>query len=164
MAVGFAIIGFINPSFIMLTLIAVFIFFGASAEERMVRIKVAFEGKDARDFLPTGVRMLSTEDTIRSVVHSLQGSGTFVLPVTNAVGTLAGAVESNDLQQALDKGHGDDTVRRFVRTGFPLIDADMPASQAYYLLRSHKAPVAGIIQDNVFVGLVRFDDLARAIG
>jgi len=53
-AVLFVIIGFVDTSFIMLPLIAVFIFFGAMTEERMVRVKMNLDGKRARDFVLPG--------------------------------------------------------------------------------------------------------------
>jgi len=162
-AIGFAIIGFIDPTFIMLPLIAIFIFFGATSEERIVRVKASLDGMSTRDFLPTGVPMLTTDDTVGSIAPGLASYGAFAFPVTNEERTLAGAVESEDLRRAIESGRLEESLRRFVRTGFPLIEASAPASQAYYLLQSHKLPVAGVVENNGFLGLVYFDDLAHAI-
>ncbi|MCK4773722.1 MAG: site-2 protease family protein, partial [Candidatus Krumholzibacteria bacterium] len=60
-AVLFVIIGFVDTSFIMLPLIAVFIFFGAMTEEKMVRVKLNLDGKRARDFILHDVPIADAE-------------------------------------------------------------------------------------------------------
>ena len=60
-AVLFVIIGFVDTSFIMLPLIAVFIFFGAMTEEKMVRVKLNLDGKRARDFILPGAPIADAE-------------------------------------------------------------------------------------------------------
>ena len=50
-AIAFVVIGFKSTNFIMLPLVAVFVFVGAMTEERMVRIKFGLGDKCARDFV-----------------------------------------------------------------------------------------------------------------
>ena len=39
---------------------------------------------------------------------------------------------------------------------FPIVNAEMPAVQAYYFLKSEKQPVAAVIDSNAFAGLLHF--------
>lgn len=163
-AILFVIIGFMRSEFIMLPIIAVFIYFGAISEERMVKVKVAFEGKSARDFLRGDIEVLSTADTVQSVVPIVNERTPFALPVTDAYRTLAGAVATQDLLAAAGEGRGDDTLAGLVKTGFPLIEGDTPAAQIYYLFKTQKLPLAGIMHHDRYLGLLFFDDLAAALG
>jgi stage IV sporulation protein FB len=163
-AIIFAVIGFVNTGWIMLALVAVFVFFGATMEERMLRVKVLLEGKSARDFLAEQAVMLAVEDSVETALRLIDNEERFAFAVTDRTGTLAGAVEARDIRQAVTEGKLNEPLDRIVKTGFPLIEGSTPAIQTYYLLRSHKVPLAGIIHDNVFLGLVLYKDIAKKIG
>ncbi|MDH3215822.1 MAG: site-2 protease family protein [Candidatus Krumholzibacteria bacterium] len=160
-AILFVLIGFVNTQFIMLPLIAVFIFFGAIAEERTVRLKERLGGKRAEDFVCQHLPMLTADETLENASVIVGDSRLFAFPVFDAHGNLMGVVETRELKDALVKGRTADSLRAYVKTGFPLIASDTPASQVYHFLRSHKLRLAAITrQDNGFLGLITIDDLA----
>ncbi|MFQ5512245.1 MAG: site-2 protease family protein [Candidatus Krumholzibacteriia bacterium] len=162
-AIIFALLGFADQRFIMLPLIAVFIFFGAISEERMIRVKIGLDKRCVRDFVAPIVPISSTAITVDGALALLAGTGLAALPVTDGEGSRSGAVLASDLEGARGDGMGADTVERFVHTGFPLIEAGTPAIHAYYMLRSNKQPVAGIVEGGKFIGLMFLDDVTRAI-
>lgn len=163
-AILFVLIGFVNTQFIMLPLIAVFIFFGAISEERMVRIKVHLEGKQARDFVRIDTPTLAEDDTVESVFPFLTDSSLLVFPVGDAEGRLVGVVEAADLKGVRDSGSPSGLVRDHVRTGFPAIKDDTPAPQMYQFMRSHRHRFAAVIaQDETLAGVVTMDDLKKVI-
>ncbi len=162
-AIGFAILGFADQRFIMLPLIGVFIFFSAMSEEKMIRIRIGLGEKWARDFIVRGNTMLFPNSTVESAAASLEPGQPFALPITNADGSLVGAVEATDVRQAMKRGMGGTPLEPWVKTEFPLIDAGTSAMQAYYILHSHKRRLAGIMENGQFLGLVFYDDLTAAI-
>jgi stage IV sporulation protein FB len=164
-AILFVLIGFVNTHFIMLPLVAVFVFFGAISEERMVRIKTALDGRQARDFIRDEAPMLVVDETVDEALARVGDLRVFALPVGDESGTLVGVVETGDVRAAQADNHGAASLKDYIKTGFPLIQADTPATQLYYFLRSHKLKLAAITQhDGRFLGLVDADDLAKGVG
>ena len=162
-AILFVLVGFLDARFLMLPLIAVFVFFGAISEEKMVRVRVSLDSKKVRDFVPPHVGFLSVDDTIESAAAMIERTGAWALPVTSGEGALAGAVDATELAAAMSAGRGDEPLNEIAITGFPLIDGDAPASNAYYILKKRRLPLAGVIEGGRYVGLVNFNDLAKEI-
>jgi stage IV sporulation protein FB len=161
-AIAFAVIGFTSSSLLMLPVIAVFIFYGATSEERMVRLRYGLGAKTARDFLADELPMLMTDEAVWEATDRLSGATRRVAPVTDREGVLAGVIDRAELDDAMSNGGRDDPLERYARTGFPLVDAAVPAIQAYYVLRSRRMPLAGLVENDRFVGIVFMDDLAGA--
>ncbi|MCZ6538777.1 MAG: site-2 protease family protein [Chloroflexi bacterium] len=162
-AVLFVIVGFRNPRFIMLPVIAVFIFFGAISEERIVRVKVALKGRRSRDFLRRNVPMLRASETVEAVVGVIGTDDSAAWAVTDDTGEFIGAVVRKDLFAAIERGNSHEPVATYARSEFPRVDAEMPAIQTYYLMRADKIPLVGVVADGRYEGLVFFEDMAAAV-
>jgi Zn-dependent protease len=104
-AVLFVIIGFVDTSFIMLPLIAVFIFFGAMTEEKMVRVKLNLDGKRARDFIlhdvpigdPEGLPLIAADTPATQVYYYLRSHRLRAAAVTEQDGRLLGLLDIDGL-------------------------------------------------------------------
>lgn len=72
-AIAFVVIGFKNTNFIMLPLVAVFVFVGAMTEERIVRIKFGLGDKCARDFARTQDQGWQIDDAARAGMPLIDG-------------------------------------------------------------------------------------------
>ncbi len=164
-ALVFIVVGFVDHSFIMLPLIAVFIYFGAISEENMVRVRVMLEGKRVGDFVPTDQRTVRVDGSIEGAFAMIDSSTRAarrpggrgfqaVLVATDAAGTALGLVSANDIVAAVQDGQGAEPVSRIVRCDFPVLSADTPAVQAYHLLRAERLPYAGVLDGGRLVGLV----------
>lgn len=162
-AILFAVVGFVNSSLIMLPVIAVVIFFGAMSEESMTRMKIMLGGKPVREFLHPDTQPLLLSDPIDRALDRFEGSDLEALPVTDESGRLPGAVLREDLVSVAAKGGGQVPLANFVTTGFPLMEADAPALQVYSYLKGEQQPFAGLIENGLFIGLVPFAALSRAI-
>jgi len=162
-AILFVIIGFMYPRFIMLPVIAVFIFFGAISEERIVRVKVALGDKRSRDFLRRDVSMLRATDTVGAVEGIIGTDDSPAWPVSDDSGEFIGAVVRQDLFAAIERGDRNEPVAAFARVGFPRVDAGMAAIQTYYLMRSEKIPLVGVVAEGRYEGLIFFEDLVAAV-
>lgn len=162
-AIIFVVVGFLNTQFIMLPLIAVFVFFGAIGEERSVRARVALESRTARDFVAADDPVLFIDDRVESIASRVGESGAIAFPITDREGALAGAVDVRAVAAAIEAGRLDEPLAHFVAAGFPLFDASTPALHVYHLLHSKRTPLAGVIDGDQFIGLIFLDDLARSI-
>lgn len=157
-ALGFVVIGFVSHSLIMLPVIAVFIFFGAMNEENMVRVKILLEGKTARDLVAPNQPSLRMNDPVESAVELITPTQR-VFAVTDANNWLYGVVTSDDLLASIRAGRGSAPVAQITRADFPVFGPDTPAPQAYYFLKEQKKRFAGVVDGDVFVGLMFYDSL-----
>jgi len=104
-AVLFVIIGFVDTSFIMLPLIAVFIFFGAMTEEKMVRVKFNLDGKRARDFIlhdapvadAAGLPLIAADTPATQVYYYLRSQRVRAAAVTEQDGRFVGMLDIDGL-------------------------------------------------------------------
>jgi Zn-dependent protease len=159
-ALVFVVIGFLNSAFIMLPVIAVFIFFGAMSEENLIRARLTLDDRRVRDFVET-TEVVSPYSTVYDVAKSTMGRVTEVA-VSDDDRMGVGVVSGADLMFALAEGRGGEPVASIVRRGFPLIGADMSAVQAYYFLKAEHAGFAGVVEGGRFLGLVHFERLDEA--
>jgi Zn-dependent protease len=156
-ALGFVVIGFIDSAFLMLPVIAIFIFFGAISEENLIRTRVALEGKVVGDFLVRRTAHRSDE-SIATVAGEAVGHDA-VIPVMDASRTHIAVVTPGDLTAAVADGRGDQPVASVARSDFPVLSAHMPATQAYYFLKAERQPFAAVVDGSRFAGLVHLSHL-----
>jgi Zn-dependent protease len=160
-ALVFVVAGFLNSAFLMLPVIAVFIFFGAMSEENLIRTRVTLEGRQLGDFVePAPVMNLS--DTIGTVADTTVGKAAAVAVTDDSHATI-GVVTGADLMFALGEGRTGDAVSSIARYDFPVLRSDMPAIQAYYFLKAERASYAGVVRDGRFLGLVHFERFEQAV-
>jgi stage IV sporulation protein FB len=153
-ALAFVVIGFVYHELFMLPVIAVFIYFGAINEENMIRVRWAFGGKRVRDFVEPGQRILALTDPISSAAILFVPGSPAALTVTDEQHTMFGVIRARDVAVALEKGKGAETLLSIAEFDIPVVNADMPAKQAYYVLKAEKRSVAGVIDTNQFAGLL----------
>lgn len=181
-AVFFAVLGFVNSTFIMLPFIAVFVFFGAMSEENMVKAKVRLQGKTVRDFLRSDLPVLTFDDLRLGLLPTLEGLSAPLVPVTDSLRRMGAALPVEAMRRSLASpgpdrscllppeslssgysgGEGESLLEEVVND-FPLVEASTPAIQAYYFLKAEKEEVAGVVEVGRFLGLIFYRDLARAI-
>ena len=157
-ALVFVVIWFISDSLVMLPVIAVFIFFGAISEENMVRVKIFLEHKTARDLVAPEQPSVRLHDPIESAVSRI-GPSSSVFAVVGDNQSLYGVVTANDILAAVKAGRGESPLSSLTRTDFPVVSAETPGPQAYYFLKTQKKRFAGVVDNDVFVGLIFYDSL-----
>ena len=107
-AIAFVVIGFINTKFFMLPLIAVFVFFGAMNEEKMVRVKLNLDGKRAEDFVSVnasdiederlrGLPLVQADTPATQLYYFLRRHKLKAAAIANPDGHLIGLVRADDL-------------------------------------------------------------------
>jgi stage IV sporulation protein FB len=166
-ALSFVVIGFVDNAFIMLPVIAVFIYFGAINEEHMIRVRVAFGDKRVRDLVTVDQPRLWMNDAVDRAAGLIDPGAPAAYAVVDGFGTAFGIVTRDGVTEAMQRGDGAAPLSSIAVLDLPVLYAAMPAAQAYYFLKAEKQPVAGVIDGGTFVGLLfydRFDSLLKTSG
>jgi len=156
-AIGFVVIAFLDSAFLMLPLIAAFIFFGAMNEEHMIRVRHMLEEKVVSDFVDPDTPVFNTADTAGEVLPRLPHPAPVAIPILDSGGTLRGAVKTRAISEAVRKGAGHIPVGQLADVNFPLLRPDTPAVEAYYSLKLAKSPYAMVGDIENFLGIVCFE-------
>lgn len=107
-AIMFVVVGFVYTKFIMLPLIAVFVFFGGINEEKIVRVKWNLSGKRAGDFVRGdastidseeihGLPLVGADTPAAQLYYFLRRHKLEAAAITHADGHLLGLVTVDDL-------------------------------------------------------------------
>jgi len=155
-ALAFVVVGFMKTELIMLPVIAVFIYFGAISEENMIRIRSVLGGKRVRDVLAEGQPSLSLTEPIGSAAALFASDTVPAIAVTDDLRPAIGIVTAKSVAAAVERGESTSPLSTIAVFNIPIINAEMPAVQAYYFLKSEKQSVAAVIDSNAFVGLLHF--------
>lgn len=155
-ALGFATLAFMNPSLIMLGLIAMFVFAGGMIEERIVHRRVRLTGRRVGDLADAGAPVLAWTDPVESAVAHLGRSP--VLAVAGESGSLAGVIEASDVLDAVREGRAGEPLGAIARFDFPVADAGTEADRVYRHLDDTHASFAAVVQGDRFIGLFHKDD------
>jgi Zn-dependent protease len=162
-ALTFVVVGFVDTTFIMLPMIAVFVYYGAMSEERVIQVRFALRGKRVREFVTPSEPVLSVTDTVDRAVEVFARSAPPMLLVADETKQVLRVVNANDVEIALRRGAGADPLSTVTLHGLPLLDADMSAVQAYHYLKAEKRQAAGVIDQGAVVGLLYVDSLLKTV-
>jgi Zn-dependent protease len=154
-ALGFATLAFVNPSFIMLGLIAVFVFAGGMMEERAVRTRLRLVGRTVGDLADATAPVFALDDAVDLVLGRADGRPAFA--VAGESGALAGVVSTADLLHAMRDGRAGDALSTIARSDFPVAEASTEASRVYRFLKDEHKPFAAVVDGDRFLGLFHAD-------
>jgi Zn-dependent protease len=155
-ALGFATLAFVNVSFIMLGLIAVFVFAGGMMEERLVRTRVRLGDHTVGDLADTGAPVFALTDPVAAAAGHARGRPAFA--VAAASGSLAGVVTTSDLLRAVREGRATDELITIARSDFPVAEAGTAATTVYRYLTENHVPFAAVVDGDRFVGLFHAEE------
>ncbi len=155
-ALGFTTLAFMNPSFMMLSLVAMFVFAGGIIEERIVRTKARLDGRCVGDLTDAGAPVFASNDPVEFAVAHLGRSPAFAVAAES--GSLAGVVEASDLLRALRTGRAGEALATMARSDFPVADAETDATRVYHHLHDAHVSYAAVVKDERFIGLFHAND------
>ncbi len=155
-ALGFATVAFVDVTFVMLSVIAVFVFAGGVLEERAVRTRVRLNGRSVGDLADADAPVFPATDPIDAVAGRVDGRAAFALAGTS--GSLTGVVTTADLFQALREGRHADELSTIARSDFPVAEARTEATRVYRHLRESHKPFAAVVDGDRFLGLFHADE------
>jgi Zn-dependent protease/CBS domain-containing protein len=163
-AAAFFLIGLLGGN-ILLALVAVFIFFGASGEAQMVRQRDLMRGLRVSDVMGTKPRTETVTpyhtfgQVLDSVIHGYQED----FPVLDEDGNLVGMLTRNEIMTAAHSPERYSSVRDLMKTDFPIIppEADLFTDGARLLQKSGLRALPVVKAGNL-VGMLTVEDIGQA--
>lgn len=152
-ALVFVVVGF-TSSWFMLPVIAVFIFFGASHEEEMLRVRSILGEKRLRDLVAFGEPRVAINESVGAASARLHAGGHRVAGVVDDFGSWVGIVTVEDMDREVARRGAEVPVNTVTIVDAPTLSAEMPAMQAYYFLKAEKMPVAAVVDGGSYLGAV----------
>ncbi len=149
----------------ILALIAIFIFFGASGEQQMVRQRETMRGLLVSDVMGTKRRTETVTpyhnfgQVLDAVIHGYQED----FPVVDESGNLVGILTRNEIMTAAHSPQQFSSVRDLMKTEFPTIspDADL-FKDGHRLLQESNLRAIPVVKAGDLVGMLTIDDIGQA--
>jgi Zn-dependent protease/CBS domain-containing protein len=163
-AAAFFLIGLLSGN-LLLALVAVFIFFGASGEAQMVRQRETMRGLLVSDVMGSRRRTETVTpyhtfgQVLDLVIHGYQED----FPVVDEEGNLAGMLTRNEIMAAAHSPDRYASVRDVMKTDVPTIspDADLFTDGARILQESGLRALP-VVNAGELVGMLTMDDIGQA--
>ena len=164
LAVGLGFLGFASGN-LGLILIAIFVFFGASGEQQMVRQREVTRGLDVSDVMGTRshTETVSPYNTFGQVLDSVIHGYQVDFPVVEDDGRVVGMLTRGEIFPAVHSPEKFRDVRDVMRTDFPTIspDADL-FEDGNRILQESGLRAIPVIKDGNLVGMLTVDDIGQA--
>jgi Zn-dependent protease/CBS domain-containing protein len=157
-AIGLGLVGLFTN--IWLVFIAVFIYFGASAEANQVRIKTAFHDVPVTRVMATTFQTLSPGDRLsQAVEHAYRGIQEDFPVVEDD--KLVGVLMKPDILAALHEHGPDALVGRVMRKEFTTVTTSQTLEQVYAAIQACRCSSLPVLDSGRIVGLVTLEALGR---
>jgi Zn-dependent protease/CBS domain-containing protein len=163
-AVAFFLIGLLSGN-ILLALIAVFIFFGASGESQMVRQRELTRGLSVSDVMGTKPRTetVTPYHTFGQVLDSVIQGYQEDFPVLDEDGKLVGMLTRNEIMTAAHSPERYSSVRDLMKTNFPTISSQADLFEDGLRILQHSGLRALPVTENgELVGMLTIEDVGQA--
>lgn len=163
-AAGFFIVGLLVGN-ILLSLVAVFIFFGASGEAQMVRQRETMRGLNVRDVMGTKRRTETVTpwhtfgQVLDAVIHGYQED----FPVVDDEGKLVGLITRSEIMAAAHSPERFMNVRDLMKTDFPTIspDADL-FTEGNKMMQESGLRAIPVVENGELTGMLTYEDIGQA--
>lgn len=162
-AFALAFVGlFTNP---MLIVIAVFIFFAATAEKQATEVRSFSTGLPVARAMMTEFATLRPSASIDEAVECLLRTSQKMIPVTDEVGRIVGVLDIGVVIRALHQPEGPQPVVADIMAGdVPTLPQTAKLDDAYRLLQEKRAPAVAIVDaDARLAGLVTLETFAEML-
>jgi Zn-dependent protease/CBS domain-containing protein len=163
-AAAFFIIGLLSGN-ILLALVAVFIFFGASGEEQMVRQRELTRGLLVSDVMGTKPHTETVTpyhtfgQVLDSVIHGYQED----FPVVEEEGKLVGMITRNEIMAAAHSPERYSSVRDLMKTNVPTISSKADLfDEGLRVLQQSGLRALPVTENGELVGMLTIEDVGQA--
>jgi Zn-dependent protease/CBS domain-containing protein len=162
MAILFFLVGLLSQ-WVLLMVIAVFVFLGAQAEAEMVQVTASLRGIRVHDAMITHFRALSATDSLSVAVSELIAGSQHDFPVLEG-DRVVGMLTRNDLVKALANGGPQTQVSTVMRSDCHTVTENEPLEKSYELLRQHNCSTLPVLSDERrLVGMITLENIAEWI-
>jgi len=135
LALGFVAIAFMDTTFIMLAVVAIFVFAGGMLEERAVTVRLRLGGRRAGDLADTASHVFAATDRIDAVFPRIAADAAPAYAIAAETGSLAGVVITSDLLKAVRAGRSSLPLSSIARYDFLVAESTTEAARVYRHLR-----------------------------
>jgi len=143
---------------IILSIIAVFIWFGAHSENIMMQQIELMRGYKIRDAMITEFSKLNPDDRLESVVDKILATTERDFVVTEN-GEIAGVLFISDLSRALKESGKETPVREVMYTSVVNLDADDELSTAYRKLNRENRNFFPVLENGEIAGVIDMNNI-----
>lgn len=163
LAIGLGALGLLGGMPVLM-LVALFVYFGASAENRDVQLRGQTEHLMARDVMITQFATLPVsriiDDAVDLLVHSTQHD----IPIVDGVGKAVGLLTRKEVMRALQIDGQNACVFDYMRSGFPAISETADLDQALQFMREGQWPAVAVTdRAGRIVGMVTLENLGQLL-
>lgn len=159
-AIIFGLYGVLNGQF-LLTLVAVFIFFGAGQETAVAEAKTVLDTLRVGDAYNKHALTLAVGDRVSRVVDYILTSYQPDFAVMQARNPI-GIVTRNDVLATLASAPGDIFVTEIMQREFLKVDANKSLSEVRQVLEEKGAQIAAVYDGAAYLGLIGLEDITEA--
>ncbi|MDX1591502.1 MAG: site-2 protease family protein [Balneolaceae bacterium] len=156
MALVFFLLGLFSN--IILTVIAVFIYFGAHSENIMIQQISLLQGNDIRDAMLTDFTALGPDDTVQDAVDRILDSTEQDFIVAEN-GKPLGILFMDDIIPVLRSKERDTPIREVMKTEFTSLKAGDPLPSAYRQLKRGDRNFFPVVEDGKLVGVLDMNNI-----
>jgi Zn-dependent protease/CBS domain-containing protein len=144
---GIAFIFFIVGLFsnLMLVLIAVFIYFGASSEAAFAQMKAISKDLRVVAAMVTQFQTLPLHATLNDAVEALLRTSQHEFPIIDGLGKVRGVLTRDDMIAALRRSGAQTPVTEVMRADIPSVPESMLFDRAYALMRECRCPALPVV-------------------
>ena len=160
-ALGFVALAFVDTTFIMLAVVAIFVFVGGMFEERAVALRMRLNGRRAGDLADTASQVFAATDRIDAVFPRVGAGAAPAYALAAESGALAGVVITSDVLRAIRGGHAAHPLTSIARLDFPVAESSTEAARVYRHLREQNHAFAAVVEGDRFIGLFHADETLR---
>ncbi len=161
LAIAMGIAGVLIGS-VMLALVALFVYTGASLENRMFNTQKRLEGMTVADILAPVKTVLPAHLSLANALEIAQHSRQQEFPVAGG-DTWIGILSASDLTKALEQHPPETSIAAFVVRDFPIASPFTDLFTVYKAVRESPAGAVAVRHGDDFIGLIGKEDLNRAL-
>jgi Zn-dependent protease/CBS domain-containing protein len=162
-AIALALLGlFSNP---MLIVIAIFIYFAASAELQATNVRAFSKDLPVARAMITEFSALPAQASVADAVESLLRTSQKVIPVIGEAGNVLGVLEIGNVVRALQEQDGKlRSVADIMTQGIPTLRQNAKLDEAFRLLQEKTLPAVAVVDDSRRLsGLVTLETLGEML-
>jgi Zn-dependent protease/CBS domain-containing protein len=162
MSILFFLVGLFSP-WVLLMVVALFVFLGAQAEAEMVQLSVNLRGLRVQDAMITHFRALSANDSLSVAVSELISGSQHDFPVLEG-DRVVGMLTRNDLVRGLASGSAETKVASVMRSNCQTVTENEQLEKSYELLRQNNCSTLPVVSDERrLVGMITLENIAEWI-
>ena len=147
---------------LLLLLVAVFIYIGASEEERATTVNICLEGVKVRNIMSSDVHTITPDKNLRDLVDLMVREKHRGYPVVDH-GHIEGIITLTDVHRVPDAQRDSTIIGQVMSRNLIIIGPDEEASTAAKMMAERGVNRILVLENNSLIGIVSREDLVRAM-